>query len=146
MNDEYGKPTCVFSAGMHTIGRGRPRRPNPRVPRVWRASRATLEARNGGLRGLPIPPLCVPAEKLHFGVPFSKMVCQCVPRVPKPYDPLEIGSVAFSVGEPDASGAGAPQQGSGGGEPRFDRASLNAPFPLQIFVQKSNEKQPLQKK
>ena len=40
------------------------------VPRVWRASRATVGARMDGLRGLVVRIVCVPAEKLHFGLTF----------------------------------------------------------------------------
>ena len=40
------------------------------MPRVWRASRATLGARRVGLRGLVLRIVCVPAEKLHFGLTF----------------------------------------------------------------------------
>ena len=38
----------------------------PCVPRVWRASRATLGARMDGLRGLVLRIVCVPADKQHL--------------------------------------------------------------------------------
>ena len=41
---------------------------HPCVPRVWRAKRATLEAHTAFLRGLVLRIVCVPAEKLHFGL------------------------------------------------------------------------------